>query len=57
MLGCPCQYIASLQGRMPDHTRCHLSCRRVKVEGFTTQNLAVEGNGMQDMFDVPLGSL
>lgn len=37
--------------------RCLVSCRRVKAEGCLTQNSAVEGNGMQDMFDVPLGSL
>lgn len=56
MLGCSCQCNASLQGRMPNHTAL-VSCRRMKAEGFSTQNSAVEGNGMQDMFDVPLGSL
>lgn len=37
--------------------RCLVSCPRVKAEGCSTQNSAVEGNGMRDMFDVPLGSL
>lgn len=36
---------------------CLVSCRRVKAEGCLTQNSAGEGNGMQEMFDIPLGSL
>lgn len=36
---------------------CVVSVCRVKAEGCLTQNAAGEGNGMQDMFDIPLGSL
>lgn len=36
---------------------CLVSCGRVKAEGCLTQNSAGKGNGMQDMSDIPLGSL